>query len=674
MGLALYQEKIGPSGNIVSKGILNQLGRPDLDILAILVREAVQNSWDARKKEKQFIDFDVNGWTLTSRQKELFRSEILVELPPHASLPLADLLNQHEINVMMFSDHGTTGLTGPTRADKFVDGNEEPHFINFLRNIGNPSNKEFSGGTYGYGKSAFYRASQKRTICVYTRCIFKGKLETRFIISALGHPYETLTDKYTGRYWWGQIEEHGGLAEPILNEDADWIADALGFPSFDGDETGTSVMILDPYFGERTPLQATNLMAEYILWNFWPKMLAGPTGFSSINFDVIWQGTHINIPKPEEYPPLIGFVQAMHRLNDSKRYSDSKLPSTSMEITSQRPKQRLGHIALQQFTKSKISVFDTGDNSHTSSFNKLTHHTAVMRQPELVVRYIAGPQIDNEHVGYAGVFVAEESLDRVFAESEPPTHDDWVYTSLEDKNHRSFVNQAMKRIKSAMSEFVEVNVENNKTGNKLAHLGSLATKLTSLLMRGNDEYLTASSAMFTNSTIHAKNGHVSETKRNGENIHSDTGPIDFSMTEFSLKKNSSKELNSINASYLSNSNGKVRNVPVNYLHPGQLIIYKGHSAIRIDFELEHFEFSAGSLVQVNTTILVDGNQREATPPMGVELPTTIAWVDPNRKEYPGTDAWFVSSKNVGICSVIISVPTDAMLKIDLKATTKDSDA
>lgn len=45
--LELQSERYSASGNVASAGVLNQLGRPTLDPLMVLVREAVQNSWDA---------------------------------------------------------------------------------------------------------------------------------------------------------------------------------------------------------------------------------------------------------------------------------------------------------------------------------------------------------------------------------------------------------------------------------------------------------------------------------------------------------------------------------------------------------------------------------------------------------------------------------------------------
>ncbi len=64
MHLTLHQERVSPSGSMMSIGILNQLGRPNLDTLAVLVREAVQNSWDARLANDIPVFFGINGWMM----------------------------------------------------------------------------------------------------------------------------------------------------------------------------------------------------------------------------------------------------------------------------------------------------------------------------------------------------------------------------------------------------------------------------------------------------------------------------------------------------------------------------------------------------------------------------------------------------------------------------------
>ncbi len=50
--------------------------------------------------------------------------------------------------------------------------------------------------------------------------------------------------------------------------------------------------------------------------------------------------------------------------------------------------------------------------------------------PDLVVRYVPGPETMNPVVGYAAVMKAAADLDDVYADAEPPTHDAWIDSQL----------------------------------------------------------------------------------------------------------------------------------------------------------------------------------------------------------------------------------------------------
>ena len=50
--------------------------------------------------------------------------------------------------------------------------------------------------------------------------------------------------RFTGRQWWGKIVD--GEVEPLEGSQADKIAKAVFSHRFGNDETGTSLLILDP--------------------------------------------------------------------------------------------------------------------------------------------------------------------------------------------------------------------------------------------------------------------------------------------------------------------------------------------------------------------------------------------------------------------------------------------
>ena len=58
--VAWHSQSFPPEGASAAEGIRNQLGRPELDMLTILVREAAQNSWDARASDTEPVQFDIS--------------------------------------------------------------------------------------------------------------------------------------------------------------------------------------------------------------------------------------------------------------------------------------------------------------------------------------------------------------------------------------------------------------------------------------------------------------------------------------------------------------------------------------------------------------------------------------------------------------------------------------
>lgn len=87
-----------------------------------------------------------------------------------------------------------------------------------------------------------------------------------------------------------------------------------------------------------------------------------------------------------------------------------------------------------------------------------SHHVVLLRKPMLVVKYFRGSRPPSDQMDYAGVFVVDHTqlggdVEKAFALSEPPTHDDWVPETLEDRHSKTFVRVGLRRIKEAFTEF-----------------------------------------------------------------------------------------------------------------------------------------------------------------------------------------------------------------------------
>jgi len=709
--LDLYSETVPPNGSVTSQGVLNQLGRPRLDLPAVLVREAVQNSWDARAESEGPILFGLAGWTLSLAQREYLCQAVFNECPPDNGLPLETVLKTaSDIHVLAVYDRGTEGLSGPTRADQPSDAGERRDFVDFLRNVGQPPDKTFSGGTYGYGKAALYRASETSAVCIHTRCLASDQtsIESRFMAAALGAPYELEGRRFTGRHWWGI--EAAGVADPILNEDADYAAEQLGMPGFVEGDRGTTILLVQPRFEQRSPLQAMSQMAEYLLWYFWPKMLLYDRNTPAILFEVSWQGEPIYIPNPEDFPPLQGFVKAMYKLKEFGPADGELFPVQITNIACQRPIKHLGRLALHAFPVSQERPFYTGENEEEKPpFASHTHHTALLRQPELVVRYLPGELNVNEHIGYAGVFISDEDVDSIFAQSEPPTHDDWIPKAL-DGHHKSFVNPALNRISNAMSQFAKPASPNLNTA-QMTPLGAFAHRLGGTLLPLEAGITKLSKPMARppiQPTVQEKPSlsvrqsinppprstlNPANSSRELEPLQPvwtpPTVPLPPRLPSAPKPPAPPAEPPSVENPVPPLAAASWKNREQNPIHPlaprvpiglsrvktmteGEFILVADIPALRIQFEVEHGRNAVGTLVTAETFAVLEGSQIEKDPPVGASFAQVLCWTDPEGQQYEGSSEIYILRTSVGVWTVDIFVPDDIMVHIDLKAEARGS--
>ncbi len=441
--LQCFSELYQPTGGLAAEGVLNQLGRPDTEPLEVLVREAVQNCWDARRPDATTVEVEIGGRTLDEAALSHLRERVLPDSPEQLSL---DECLVEGVRLLHFADFGTTGLGGPTRADAEPTGVTD--FVDFVRNIGQPPDKEFGGGSFGYGKAAFYVASRASTIVVDSLCLPEN--ERRLIAYGLGDHYRDGGVPHTGRHWWGVVE--GGVPEPLRGDEAAAMAAALGLPARGEGDHGTTVAIVAPYLetsGGECELdlgEALRFIGECLLWNFWPKLTALRGGAPTMRFRLCEDGEEIPLPDPRAHSRLAPFVEAMDLLRDTEAGIAGDPFAIRKDLNCHRPKRRVGTIAIRQISTAAAADAAGPLTRGAQDTAAGIHHVALMRTPELIVRYESGPAFAVTGRGYAGVFRCDPELDLVFRNSEPPTHDAWNSKALTDPTERTFVNTTSTRI------------------------------------------------------------------------------------------------------------------------------------------------------------------------------------------------------------------------------------
>jgi hypothetical protein len=466
-----YSQPFRPDGGITAEGLRNQLGRPALSLLTVLVREAAQNTWDAKVKHE--VDFRLDLATVGVAHHRAWSAllEHGVPISDEGLFPLRRMLQSRSIRYLAVSDRGTAGLGGPTRSDVSAQPGQR-NWLSFVLNSGERQDTDGGGGTYGYGKGAFFLASKVGTILVYSRFLDdESRPRSRFIGSALWHSFNQDNRPYTGRHWWGLPEQ--GHCAPLEDQDADDVARQLGIPAFTAEQTGTTVVVLDPDLRDPTLPdedvadmsmdEAGRYLADAAGWNLWPTMLFNRSPRLSVHVTV--QGVEFPVPDELSDAVLATFAAAYRRSQGAN----------GEEIRCGNPKMLLGKFG----SETTFGAVVDSPAARELGLEGAPHHVCLLRNPDLVVRYMAGPSRQHPMVGYAGVFKVSETLDATFAQAEPPTHDAWIDSQLQGPE-ATFVRVARRRLAERCDALVSPKARD--VGIADIAVGSVAHRLGHLLL------------------------------------------------------------------------------------------------------------------------------------------------------------------------------------------------
>ncbi len=476
--LELFSEPFAKTGNMAAEGFKRLLGRPTLDLLQTFVREGIQNVLDAgsgRKGPRILIRLR----TLTDPQFEVLRETMLEQLPA-GDATRSDIqasISKEKVSVLEICDFNTEGLSGPTGADAAHDAKTSLNFVNFFRNVGAGRDTHQGGGTYGYGKSSLYAMSTCATIFADSLSANGAKFDRRLMGCHLGSAYDATIGRgkrrrFTGRHWWGVLDKEESI-EPATGRLARDIASRIGLPIREGDETGTSILVVDPFIDPDGHQAAVDEILETVLWNFWPRMTASTPHHQRIKVEIEFEGKKVPVPHPEDFPPLDLFAEAMaaHRSNSPE----------CIPIICQRPSKHLGRLMIRKGVRAERVGPAQAENS---SIPKHSSHIALMRPVQLVVKYLEGMAFADSRLEWAGVFVCsdDEDIEAAFADSEPPAHDDWVPDNLPKGQAKTIVKVGLARINDIAKTYVSPGaLPGTGTTAHAPSLASTASKMGALL-------------------------------------------------------------------------------------------------------------------------------------------------------------------------------------------------
>ena len=471
------------AGGNTTKAVTRTIASTGLSRTDVLLREAIQNSYDAKLDNKKPLNVALNCYKFDKEQWDKIE-HLLLDAGAIGEI-LGRKISSTFYNLEI-TDRNSTGLIGyPGFQENIREGIEEK-FHHFIYMTGNDEiNKDKnSGGSFGFGKAALYKYSFLRTIVVYSRIQSNGQFQTRFIICKID---EREPDKIS-RCWWGaegHYEDGITYAKPILNKDADNLAKLFGMQPFYNDETGTDILILNAEknvdidsfattFEEEIPVKLTH-------W-FWAKMVSPNVG-KKIEFTMSLNNEDItvNIPDPKDTYPYSCFVRAYQDCCDYYTHKSGVDHSGITIVNHGKPVVDIGGIFLRK-TGLRDYMFDK-----YISVDWKKPVIALMRDVEFIVEYHeVNIDTNNLHVNCFGVFHTNrlgcsknstdpEEVEHYFRDIENQTHDKWTHSENFPNN---YLLTLQKQIPDAVKKFLDIKTN---IGNAASISGLVAQKFGSKL-------------------------------------------------------------------------------------------------------------------------------------------------------------------------------------------------
>jgi hypothetical protein len=361
-------------------------------------------------------------------------------------------------------------------------------------------------------------------------------------------------------------------------------------------------------------------MQEALLWYFWPKMISQKGRALPMRFELGLEGEALPVLGPEQFPPLEHYVACLRDLKLLRQGKELGPDVAWYEIACERPKEKLGYLVLRKGLRRRRRVLPADGDEDGAPIGAASSHVALMRNAELVVKYLPGPALPLETIEYGGVFVPHESIDREFAESEPPTHDDWSPEELEATRSKTLVRVALRRIKERIKEFAQPS-PSEALGASSQPLGGFAGFM-GLLLPGLDG--------------------------TGAGVQGQPG---------GQRKGTAK----------SAQGGGPR--PVVRLQEDRVYrIIAGQAAVLFPVDVRHAKGTKGTIVTARPKVgVLHGQGVESEPPIGADTPEIVGWLSPSGRMRRGAEQTEIESAEGGTWWIAVRIIQEAALAMSVSA-------
>lgn len=581
----LSNSKFTTSGSSVLKMMQNN-STPSLDLI---VRESIQNSIDA----------------VLSNQSEVLMQFIYKEFKVSNLAPLfediGDILLKKYGNTtqkyIAIRDQNTYGLTGDLSGN-FRPGDKNQNLGKLVFHIMKPQDKEGAGGSWGIGKTVYYRIGIGLVIYYSRVKLDNGCFQERLVATLVENENNKdglLSSKANnlGVAFFGDLLNDDKTVTAIIDENRIHnLLNIFNIPPLSGTNTGTTIII--PFIDEKTLLSNNSIEDDHKNWWednieqylkvsilrwYFPRMCSnypieyGPKLIIYINYDKV-EADEINTPIFKKYSELYNACYCNNYSSWIKK----------VEITKQR---NVEDKVIGYFTYGKVSAqelkmitnFLPSPYKYCLIDDETTKHHPIIaftRKPGMIVNYGSEEfAIGNEKDNYIlGVFSLNSSnrviskstslnLDEYIRQSEKSDHTSW-------SDHEITTNSSKVLIVRAIYTGIK-NELNNSYGEQITTTGEIsinknfAKKFGKLLLPDESFGNAASGNFEKNKGVRAGGGLIHTKKQNkiefiNKKFYESSIVLEY---KFTLKK-SVKNILAIN--YINTINGGIH--PIKYEETG----------------------------------------------------------------------------------------------------------
>lgn len=482
------------------KGLLRAIQNDNMPLLDLFVRESVQNSLDAYRKDSEvvFVDFGV---------REFNNEDLACELEGIRNNLLEQYSNK-ECKYLFVRDRGTEGLTGPLHFTEHEAG-EKRNLLKLVYEIAKPQESKDSGGSWGYGKTIYFRMGIGLVIYYSRVKTDNGRYQSRLAAclvedenkrdALLKNPE---LNSRRGLAWWGKeyhfksgsIEETGTIPE-TSEEKISNILSIFGFEEFSEDETGTAIII--PYINEDSLLRNnistdsrmivpwSKSISEYIkiaVQRWYIGRLNNPI-YSTIQKQP-WLRVAINgigLSKLEISEPFAK-IQELYNMALTGAKGDKDFFCEPIKLRNYFEREVAGHIAYKMFSPEEMGMNPPINNPSPFIFVKNENGQDDYKDGDIILTYFRKPgmavtydtcgewvnriKCNNENTGniLIAVFVLNsgnrfkndaikelETIEDYFRASEKADHAAWFDINVNDVNPR-LLNKIQQGVRKRINE------------------------------------------------------------------------------------------------------------------------------------------------------------------------------------------------------------------------------